>query len=336
MQQAEQRDCGGQAWPASGWRAAETHDWSPAKLDQARALAQTGDTDALLIVEQGRVIAAWGRSDARFKCHSVRKSLLSALVGIEVEEGRLDLSATLADLDIDDCGNLTERERLATVLDLLTARSGIYHPTVAETDGMKATREARGSHGPGTFWCYNNWDFNALGTIVERAAGRSLFELFRDRIATPLGMEDFRHDEGRRDGEYVRSPATLHPAYSFRLSARDLARFGLLYARGGRWGDRQLLPRRWVRDSVLPYSDAGTQGAYGYMWWVGREGILFTNACMPRGAFAARGYRGHFALVLPEQDIVIVHRVDSDQAGRRVTRAQFGAILDRLLEARFG
>jgi CubicO group peptidase (beta-lactamase class C family) len=315
---------------------AEAPAWSRTKLGEARALAEAGDTDALLIVEQGRVVAAWGRIDARFKCHSVRKSLLSALVGIEVEEGRLDLSATLADLDVDDREKLTERERQATVLDLLTARSGIYHPTVAETARMRAIREARGSHGPGTFWCYNNWDFNALGTIVERASGRSLFELFRDRIAAPLEMEDFRYDEGRRDGEYAGSPATLHPAYSFRLSARDLARFGLLYGRGGRWGDRQVVPRRWVRDSVRPYSDAGTEGAYGYMWWVGREGILFTNACVPRGTFAARGYRGHFAVVLPEQDIVIVHRVDSDQDGRRVNRAQFGAILDRLLEARFG
>ena len=76
------------------------------------------------------------------------------------------MSSTLAELGIDDNEpSLTDVEKRATVRDLLTARSGVYHPALYETPGMAAMRPLRGSHLPGTHWYYNNWDFNALGTI---------------------------------------------------------------------------------------------------------------------------------------------------------------------------
>lgn len=316
---------------SGGWTAAPAERWSEAGLAEAREVMATLDTDALMIVERGRVVFSFGRIEARFKCHSIRKSILGALIGFEVEAGRLSLEATLDELGIDDREGLTARERQATLFDLLCARSGVYHPTVAETERMRATREPRGSHGPGTFWCYNNWDFNALGTILERGAGRTIYDLFGERLAAPLGMEDWRES----DPDVLRDDAvTEHPALGFRLSARDLARFGLLYARGGVWGGRQIVSERWVRASLLPYSHAGPEGAYGFMWWIGRDGVLFPGAVVPAGAFAARGYRGHVVLALPEQDIVIVHRTDTDRPGRAVTRWGFDRLLDRLLGAR--
>ena len=307
--------------------------WSIEALERARRFAATIDTAAVMVVHRGRPICQWGDVTARYKCHSIRKSLLSALIGIHVAEGRIDLDATLAELRIDDREGLTERERAATVMDLLTARSGIYHPTHYETPRMVRIKPARHSFGPGTWWCYNNWDFNALGTIFEQCVGASIFDVFRDRIAAPIGMEDYRYDETRRDGEYVHSEASIHAAYPFRLSARDLARFGMLFLNGGRWNGTQVVPEKWVRMSVRPYSLAGDRGAYGYMWWVANQGIHFPQMSVPHGTYSARGARGHYIVVVPERELVVVHRVDTDAAGHKVSAMDFGALLESILQA---
>ena len=325
-----------EAWPAHSWDPAGeavTRRWSRPRLDEARRYSDQIGSAAVMIVENGEVVAQWGDVEKRYKCHSIRKSLLSALIGLQVEAGTIDLGARLGDLGIDDREGLSAREKAAKVLDLLMARSGVYHPTGFETEFMRNLKPARHAHGPGTWWCYNNWDFNALGTIFERAAGRTVFEEFRDRIASPLGMEDFRYDDTRRDGEHVPFDTSIHPAYPFRLSARDLARFGLLYLRGGRWKDAQVIPEKWVRMSVRAYSHAGERGGYGYMWWVARDDIHFPQVSVPPGTYSARGAGGHYVVVIPALELVVVHRVDTD-AGRTIEALEFGALLERILAAR--
>jgi CubicO group peptidase (beta-lactamase class C family) len=316
-------------WPR--WATPESAGWSSAGLEAARACAASIGSAAVMLTAGGRTVAAWGQVDARFNVHSIRKSLLSALIGIHEEEGRIDLGATLATIGIDDKQGLTAREKLATVLNLLTARSGIYHPSGYESPWMVSIKPARGSAGPGTSWCYNNWDFNALGTIFRRLTGADIHGDFAARIAGPCGMEDFRPET---DGTYVDLPDSEHPAYPFRMTARDLARFGEMFLRQGRAGGAQIVPAHWVAMSVMPYSDAGTGGAYGYMWWVGREGILFPQAIVPRGSYAALGAGGHVVLVLPALDAVLVHRVDTDQPGREVTGPQVGRLVRLILAAK--
>lgn len=321
-------------FPGAPWPEPEVFgDWSQEALGRARAFSTSIDTAAVMVVHRGRPVAQWGDVTARYKCHSIRKSLLSALIGIHAHAGHIDLEATLDELGIDDREGLTEREKAATVMELLTARSGIYHPTHYETPRMVRIKPARGSHGPGTWWCYNNWDFNALGTIFEQLTGHGIFDEFRDRIAAPLEMEDFRYDETRRDGEYIRSEVSIHAAYPFRMSARDLARFGLLFLRGGRWQGQQVIPEKWVRMSVRPYSPAGDRGAYGYMWWVAHEDIHFPGMSVPRGTYSARGARGHYVVVIPAYELVVVHRVDTDIAGRTVSATAFGTLLEHILAA---
>ena len=86
--------------------------------------------------------------------------------------------------------------------DLLEARSGVYHPALYETPAMAKQRPARGSHEPGTFWYYNNWDFNALGTIYEHATGSGIYDALDRLIARPIGMQDY----DRRMGFISRAP----------------------------------------------------------------------------------------------------------------------------------
>lgn len=309
-------------YPGATWKESRPSHWSGAKLRAAREYSATIDTAAVMIVEGGAVVDEWGETARKFECHSVRKSLLSALYGIGVAEGRIDLNKTLAELGIDDNPpSLTDIEKQATIGDLLKARSGIYHPGLYETPDMKALRPPRGSHLPGTFWYYNAWDFNALGTIFEKTTGAKLFEEFRERIAIPLQMEDFQVS----DGQYVTGPDSIHPAYPFRMTARDLARFGLLYLRNGKWRGKRILTSAWVRDSTKAWSEAPEYGAgqsYGYLWWVNKDG------------YSARGTGGHYIVVWPKLDLVVVHRVNTEEPGRGVTSEQFRRLLGLILEAR--
>jgi CubicO group peptidase (beta-lactamase class C family)/poly(3-hydroxybutyrate) depolymerase len=326
-----------ETWPGAEWPSMPSpadRGWWTQGLEEARRCSEEIGSAAVMIVEDGAVVAQWGDVERRYKCHSIRKSLLSALIGLHVETGAIDLGKTLAELGIDDREGLTPREKAAKVHDLLMARSGVYHPTGLETEYMKNLKPARGSYGPGTWWCYNNWDFNALGTIFDQLAGRSLFDEFRDRIAAPLGMQDFRYDAGRRDGEYVSFDASVHRGYPFRMSARDLARFGLLFLRGGRWKDQQVVPEKWVRMSVRSYSPAGERGGYGYMWWVAQDDVHFPQISVPPGTYSARGAGGHYVVVIPSMDLVVVHRADTDAPDRKVEGLAFGALLEKILAAK--
>ena len=157
-----------------------------------------------------------------------------------------------------------------------------------------------------TFWYYTNWDFNVLGTSFERT--KDLFRGFKARIADPIGMEDFRLE----DTEYVGGADSVYPAYPFRLTARDMARFGLLFLRGGRWQARQIIPEAWVRESVTSYSDAGESGGYGYMWWVAANGKHVPGTALPEGSYSARGAGGHYILVIPKYDLIHRARVNTD------------------------
>jgi CubicO group peptidase (beta-lactamase class C family) len=192
--------------------------WSEALLADVRAWSEQIHSTAFMVVHRGVVVAEWGDTAKRTELASVRKSLLSALIGIAVAERKISLDSTLAQLGIDDnAPALTDLEKQATVRMLLEARSGVYHPALYETPGMAKQRPARGSHEPGTFWYYNNWDFNALGTIYEHATGTGIYDALDRLIAQPIGMQDYRP----QDGVYFPGAASDHRAYPLRMSARD-------------------------------------------------------------------------------------------------------------------
>lgn len=289
-------------YPAQDWQFHSRTGWSESMLKAAREFTATRKTAAVVVVQSGKVVDQWGDVAKRIGVRSIRKSFLSALYGIHVDEGHIDLSKTLDAMGVDDKEpSLTSIEKQATLLDLLRSRSGVYHPAAFESPAMKAERPPRGSHSPGEFYYYNNWDFNTLGGIFEKLTGSKIFEEFERRIAQPLGMQDYR----AADGRYLAEPESIYPAYPFSMSARDMARFGYLYLRNGRWGDRQIVPAEWVSRSTTAYtqglaSDYDPYGGYGLLWWVGDYGYF------------ALGHGGHVIAVIPSKDLVVVHRVDND------------------------
>lgn len=283
--------------------------WSTDLLAKAKAWSQMIESSAVMIIQHGVVVAEWGNTEKRTGLASVRKSFLSALIGNAVSRGQIELSSQIGKLGIDDnAPSLTAEEKTATVKDLLEARSGIYHAALYESPVMAAGRPVRGSHPPGTFWYYNNWDFNALGAIYLHATGSSVFDALDREIAKPIGMQDYRPS----DGQYFTGPNSVYPAYPILMSARDLARFALLYLHDGRWKDRQIVPADWVHESTQPYSVSDFGPGYGYLWWTGflKPENPMTPVRLPAGSFFAAGNGGQYAFVMPAADMVVIHRVD--------------------------
>jgi CubicO group peptidase (beta-lactamase class C family) len=244
-----------------------------------------------------------GATDLPVRAQSVRKSLMNALIGAAFEKGLLHPETTLGDLVVDDIEGLSDVELSATVRDVVMARSGIYHPA-AYQPVPAPTLPPRGTDRPGDRWTYNNWDFNVLGSILQTAAGLGTYDAFDAWIARPLDMQEFDPHQN----EYTLESMSRHPAYDFRISARDLSRFGLLYLRHGRWRDAQVIPAEWVGSSTYPWSAvpapyAHVMAAFGYLWWIGRPDDLGG-----REFFAALGGQGHALFVVPKEDIVVVHR----------------------------
>jgi len=309
--------------PQEAWEQYKTPEeagWSSEKLEQAKKLYDTLDAAAFMVVYDGKVVVSWGDVKRRYMCHSVRKSFLSALYGTHVDDGSIDLNKTLAELNIDDKSPLTESEKQATIRDLLKARSGVYHPAAYETEAMKAKRPERGSHERDTFWYYNNWDFNALGTIFEQETGTDIFVDFKNRIADPLKMEDFRLIDGYH---HLEAEHSIHPAYPFKMSARDMARFGLLFLREGKWNNQQIISKEWIEESTRPYSETDDRGgSYGYLWWTSGE-------FKEQGMYSAYGVGTQIISVLPGANLVVVQRVDTYEGRRTAPNSElFRLILD--------
>jgi len=148
-------------------------------------------------------------------------------------------------------------------------------------------------------------------------------------------------------------PISVHPGYPFEITARDLARFGLLYLQHGRWNNKQIVPEAWVEKSShaneMVKANGVDVGGYEYLWWVDYGGVHFPEVSLP-GIFSARGAGAHFLFILPTLDLVIVHRTDNEPPVKdaktieemansgsiAADRAQFGHLMKLILDAQTG
>jgi CubicO group peptidase (beta-lactamase class C family) len=327
---AQPRNASAQAWRQ--YLRPEDAGFNSADLDRVRTMADSLQSGAVMIVYRGSVLAAWGDVSRKLQMHSMRKSLTSALYGTALAERRIDLSATIGQLGVRDTTALTDAERRATVRDIISARSGVYLPAAYAPADQDSTRPPRGSHPAGTFWMYNNWDFNTAELIYETQTGRSVYAAFDTLIARRIGIEDFLPT----DGFTVYEPGLSSiPAHTWRMSARDLARFGQLYLQDGRWNGREIIAESWIRESTAPRSDLGKGRGYGYMWWTydrSSYGDRYPNLNRYR-AYAARGLGGHMLMVIPEAELVVVHRADTDH-NRSWSEGRVLALIDAVLGAK--
>lgn len=302
----------------------EAKGFSSQKLDSLSLFLSEAGSSAMLVMVDGEVIFEWGETDRKHTIHSIRKSMINALYGIKVAEGIIDTSMSLRELHIDDIEpGLTDNEKGARIADLLKSRSGVYHHAAAVSGSMLSRMPVRDEHKPGEHYYYNNWDFNVLGSILEQQTGRSIYELFKEDIAIPLGMHHYSGTYTTIDGESedARIPDTdgyyqeemsksRYPAYHFRLSAKDMALFGQLYLNKGNWEGRQLIPAGWIATSTRAYSITNPDYGIGYgMLWK----VLFDKETKQTHSFFHTGAGIHMLGIYPQSKLVLVHRVDTEK-----------------------
>jgi len=163
-------------FPGADWQHVGAKDagMSEARLDALRAWLKTERTTGLVVVENGRVVFEYGDVARPSKVASVRKSVLAMLYGGYVESGQIDLDATLKQIGLADSTPFTAQEESATLRHLLMARSGVYLP--AGNAELEQVMPARDAHSPGTYFQYQNWDFNAAGAAFEKLTGRDIYD----------------------------------------------------------------------------------------------------------------------------------------------------------------
>jgi CubicO group peptidase (beta-lactamase class C family) len=337
--------------PGSEWHLEkpESLGYSSKRLEVLRTWVETDDTSSMMVLVHGHPIFAYGDISHPSHVYSVRKSVLAMLYGNYVANGTLDLSKTIKQLGITDKQPLLPVEETATLRQLIASRSGVYHPS--GSFGQADYMPKRGSHLPGTYYVYNNWDFNAAGVVFEKLTGQSMYQALQTDLVTPIGMQDYRVSEQKK--EFM--PESSLGEYAMSLSTRDMARLGLLMLNKGRWNGKQLIPADWVNtitSTVTPSRDIHPDSlrngfdparwGYGYLWWVwdypappnARDGDYDDFF---EGAYSAMGTGGNYITVLPAFSIVVVHQVDRDiNPHASVAPSSYMAMLSMVLNSYCG
>ena len=293
--------------------------YNPQKIEKViKYVIDSMNTTGLVVTVNGKILFDYGDIKELSYIASCRKSILSMMYGKYVKNGTIDLDKTLEELGVDDINGLLPVERQATIRDLLTARSGVYHP---RSNGGDDTKYAppRGSVKPGSYFLYNNWDFNAAEGIFEQLTKKNIYKAFEEDIAIPIKMQDFKIERQEKSGD---STKFKYLAYHFWLSTRDMARLGLLMLNNGSWNGKQIIPKDWVKlttSTITPTSEINPKFkrawklAYGYLWWIWNDDNKIFD-----GAYYASGAYGQYILIIPKLKMVISHK--TKYAYRRKTQ----------------
>lgn len=321
-------------WPTQDWPVGELHDLDRASFDalieEAFARKETptlGRTDAVLVVQGGQIaFERYGDGfDATSTHHSwsMAKSITQALVGMLVLDGKLDIGARA------DVPEWRADAREAITLDqLLRMSSGLkfiedYAPGGGPSDVIAMLfNEGKDDvaayaaaqpllHEPGTHWSYASGTTNIVSRIAARAQGGDFGAFMRERLFAPLGITS-------AIPKFDKAGTFIGSSYCF-MSARDFARFGLLYLRDGMWDGRRLLPEGWVDYARTPtFQQAGvTDNRYGAHWWLDFGGP---------GSFSANGYDGQFIIIRPDRDLIIVRHGVTPLALKENLKAWLGKL----------
>ena len=294
------------------------------------------NTTGFMLIVKGRVIYEFGDIAKVSYLASVRKSILAMLYGKYVDSGAIDLTKTLSDLGMSDIGGLLPIEKKASVWDLITARSGVYHPASNSGDNLADAPE-RGSKEPGTYYLYSNWDFNASGGAFELLSGVNIFDALKTDIMDKIKAQDFDRSIHKKGGD---TTISIYPSYHMHLSTRDMARVGHLMLTKGEWANnKQIISANWIdqitslvtpKNEMNPNWRKEEEFGYGVMWWI------FDHPDLPielNGAYTAKGAYGQYITVLPELDMVISHKT-AVPPNKKTKWSEVRSIIDLILEAR--
>jgi CubicO group peptidase (beta-lactamase class C family) len=307
---------------ADGIRTADAADLGLSRqaLEQAVQGVLDGtwpDVHSMLVYYGGRLVLEeyfYGYNVQRpHQMRSATKSIVSALAGIASTRGNAAQLATpvMARLPYAIHANPDARKQRITLGDLLAMRSGLAcndydrnspgnEATLYEAaDWVKATLDLPMERDPGDQGQYCSAGVAVVGRLTELAVGKDLPSFAQDALFGPLGISrsDWRwnYELTRRNREY----SQIH------LRPRDLLKFGLLYAQGGRRDGQQIIPADWVEVSLSKQSRIGGTD-YGYFWWRPWLNVETAGGARRVDFSAAQGNGGQKIYIVPQHKLVVV------------------------------
>ncbi|WP_166221066.1 serine hydrolase domain-containing protein [Pseudomonas atagonensis] len=299
-------------------------------------------TDALLIVRDGQIIyeryAGPTTEQTPHLTWSISKSLMASVLGVAYGEGLFKLEDPAVKFY-----PALQKHPAIKMADLLHWASGIdwqedyeYAPLKSSVVAMLYTRGHRdmavftADHGsyaaPGQAFRYSSGDSNLLAAALKTIVGPQRYSDYPwTALFEPLGI---RHAVWETDA----NDTFVASSYAY-LTARDLARVGLLMSRDGRWQDRQLLPTDWLAFNLKPfagYKARQDEAVPGGQWWLNRpaDGAPSPWPDAPPDTFAALGHWGQALYVIPSVKLVIVRYGDDRDGSYR-----HNELLKRVLKA---
>ena len=286
-----------------------------------------------LVLRHGYLVAEWGDTQRPDPTYSVAKSVLSTLLGITLDRGMIrdihdPVAASIRDGGYDSEHNhkITWEHHARQTSEWEGELWGKKHDFVGTEAFGKGARPPRDLQEPGTYYEYNDVRINRMALSLLRLWRKPLPDVLKDEIMDPIGASDtwryvtYPHATAEIDGQPMPSVSGgTRWGGGLWISARDEARFGYLWLRGGRWRDRQIVSEAWVRQATV----RGPVGPdYGYLWWLNTAQKAWPSA--PATSFAALGAGSNTVWVDPEHDLVIVwrwHQGSPDELIKRVLAA---------------
>lgn len=296
------------AWPQAEWETAtpESQGMDSAVLADLVEYGRGAKMDSLLVVRNGRIVLdacyAPFAPGMRHRVNSVTKAFVGALTGIAVARGDFPPPSTpMAEL-AGGGPELARRWQGMTLQHVLDGTSGMaWQEPLTGGSAVDAIAMARSGdwkqfvlqrpleQPPGTAFSYNSGSAHLLSALLAERTGMATQAYAQQHLFAPIGIAGYRW---RTDPQGVATGG-----WGLYLAPRDLARFGLLYLRGGEWDGRQVLPRAWTQrvfEARVPMTVPGFE--YADFWWADQR----------LHAYMAMGYQGQSVLVLPDQGIVAV------------------------------
>jgi CubicO group peptidase (beta-lactamase class C family) len=269
-----------------------------------------------VIVRNGYVVGEFGDVNAVAPTYSVAKSMLATVTGIAMRDGLIkDLDAPVGS-QIKDGGydsphnaKVTWRHHLHQESEWEGEMWGKKHDFVGTVAFGDGERKPRALEAPGTHYEYNDVRINRFALSLLRVFKKPVPEVFRDEVMTPIGASStwlwVPYVNSYVDVEGHQMPSVSGGTRwggGVWISAMDMARFGYLWLRNGKWGDKQIIPPAYVKQALQPSANGPD---YGFLWWLNTKAGAKT---LPTNSFQAQGAGSNTIFVSPDHDLVIVWR----------------------------
>ena len=309
----------GVVYPGVDWPVADPAEvgLDPDALDAAAALAEENDSHCLVVTKGGKLVREWYFDDwdetTAVNVYSVTKSVTGLAIGVAVTQGYLDIEEAASAYVSAWQGTGSEEVLIKHLMSNTSGRAWDFtQDNVGLALAIDVTDFALGlgqAAPPGTVWVYSNSAVQTLDGVLAEALGESVADFAEAALFEPIGASSaYRQDS--QDNTLLYSELSA--------SCRDLARFGYLVLRDGKWGNDQLIDSAFLDAATSPSSTLNS--AYGYLWWLNRDGHWVASANtagtppeegdgkmlpnVPEHIILARGFQNQMILVDKENDLV--------------------------------